>query len=105
MCVALGCCFRREGDRWALPWGGHVSRYEKNRPECSACLRSTSGPTGPADPVELAHARAGDHDAFRGQQRALHDLVPAVAAQTAARGDHAMTRHITPAAAAHDVAD
>src|SRR3954449_4762979 len=59
----------------------------------------------PSHALELADTRAGDPNALRGQQRPLHALAPAVAAEAAAGGNYPVTRDVGPPTAAHDVAD
>src|SRR5690242_13056268 len=59
----------------------------------------------PADSVEVADFSAGEDDAFRGEERALHRFTSAVTAEPAAGGNHAVAGDVRPTALAHDVAD
>src|SRR5262245_15327928 len=59
----------------------------------------------PVDPIEFADLRSRHDHALSAQERALQRLAAAVAAEAAARRDHAVTGHVRPSALAHDVAD
>jgi hypothetical protein len=69
-------------------------------------LRGSLAPRrAPPDPFELADSRSGHRYALRDEQRSFQQLVPSVPAEPSTSGDDTVTRHVAPAASAHDVAD